>query len=46
MGSGLGLLPVYAFAATQTVPNMKTTVFLDVTPYSLVYKCRRFRRTY
>jgi hypothetical protein len=45
MGSGVELLHVYAFAAIQTVPNMKTTVFLDVTPYSLVYKCRRFRGT-
>lgn len=44
MGSGVEMLHVYALAATQTVPNMKTTVFLDVTPYSLVYKCRRFRR--
>lgn len=42
MGSGVGMLYVYAFAATQTVPNTKTTVLLDVTPYSLVYKCRRF----
>jgi len=45
MGSGLGLLHVYAFTANQTVPNMKTTVFLDVTLYSLVCKCRRFRGT-
>ena len=45
MGSGVGLLHVYAFAATQTIPNMKTTVFLDATPYSRVYKYRRFRGT-
>jgi len=45
MGSGVGLPHVYTFAATQTVPNMKTAVFLDVTPYSLVYKCRRFGGT-
>jgi hypothetical protein len=45
MGSGVGLLYVCAFVATQKVPNMKTTVLLDVTPYSLVYKCRRFRAT-
>lgn len=45
MGSGVGMPYVYAFAATQTLPNMKTTVFLDVTPYSLVYRCRRFRVT-
>jgi hypothetical protein len=37
MGLVVRKVYAYTFAATQTAPNMKTTVFLDVTPYSLVY---------